>query len=82
MDQPTVDESLDAAIASMLVKWPKMSHVFINNHMGCIGCAFARFHTLQDACDAYQLDKGSLVDQMRDCLRTQDKMDTSTSMTE
>ena len=82
MDKPTVDETLDAPIAVILGKWPKMSQVFISNRMGCIGCAFAKFHTLQDACEAYQLDKGRLIGQMRDLIRPMDDLDISNTFVE
>jgi len=82
MDKATSDESLEAPIEVILGKWPKVSPVFISNRMGCIGCAFAKFHTLQDACEIYQLDKGSLIDQVRDLLRPMDKLDNSNTFVE
>jgi len=82
MDKPTVDESLDAPIAVILGKWPKASQVFISNRMGCIGCAFAKFHTLQDASEAYQLDQGRLIGQIRDLIRPMDDLDISNTFVE
>jgi hybrid cluster-associated redox disulfide protein len=66
MNKPSMDGVLDDTIEGILGRWPKVSQIFINNRMGCIGCAFAKFHTLQDACDIYQLDMGNILEQMRD----------------
>ena len=65
MKMSAVDEHLDTPIEVILRMWPGVAQVFIRNHMGCIGCAFARFHTLQDAFEIYQLDKEVIVEQMR-----------------
>jgi hybrid cluster-associated redox disulfide protein len=65
MNTPAVDEPLDTPIEVILGMWPEVSQVFIRNHMGCIGCAFARFHTLQDAFEIYRLDKEVFIGQMR-----------------
>ena len=69
MDEPTVEKQLEAPIESILGKWPKASRVFISNRMGCVGCSFAKFHTVQDACEIYQLDKGLVLGQMQGLLR-------------
>ena len=73
MDEPTVDEQLEAPIESILGKWPKVSRVLINNRMGCIGCPFSKFHTLHEACEIYQLDAGNIVGQMKDLLFVDEK---------
>lgn len=65
MKTPAVDEHLDTPIEVILGMWPEVAQVFIRTHMGCIGCAFARFHTLQDALEVYQLNREIVIGQMR-----------------
>jgi hybrid cluster-associated redox disulfide protein len=69
MDNQTTTGHLEAPIEVILEKWPKISRIFISNRMGCIGCSFAKFHTLYDACEIYQLDKGYILGQIQDLLK-------------
>ena len=73
MDNPTADRHLEAPIEVILEKWPKVSRVFISNRMGCIGCSFAKFHTLHEACEIYQLDEGNIVGKVKDLLLLDEK---------
>jgi hybrid cluster-associated redox disulfide protein len=75
MINPTIEEQMGAPIEVILGKWPKASRVFIGNRMNCIGCAFAKFHTLKDACEIYQLDKENILEEMRDLLNTKEERD-------
>jgi hybrid cluster-associated redox disulfide protein len=68
MDHPTADVDLTASIEIMLGANPQLYKVFISNQMGCIGCAFSKFHTLMDACEIHQLDSRSVLGQVRDLL--------------
>ena len=77
MNTPTLGEHLDTPIDVILGMWPEVSQVFIRNHMGCIGCAFARFHTLQEAFKIYQLDKEVFIGQMRVLMGPKDGLETS-----
>lgn len=77
MDKPPVDDHLSAPIAVILGRWPGASRIFIQNRMGCIGCAFAKYHTLQDAFAIYQLDKEALIGQMRVLMGSKDDLEPS-----
>ena len=68
MVDPSAEDTLEAPIEVVLGKWPKASRVFISNRMGCIGCAFAKFHSLYDACEIYQLDKENVLGQIQELL--------------
>jgi hybrid cluster-associated redox disulfide protein len=68
MIKPAVDEPLDTPIEVILGMWPEVSQIFIRNRMGCIGCAFAKFHTLRDAFEIYQLDEVRITGQMRELI--------------
>ena len=68
MKKPAVAEILHTPIAVILSSYPQVSRVFIRNRMGCIGCAFSKFHTPQDAIEIYQLDGTIFIDQVRDFL--------------
>jgi hybrid cluster-associated redox disulfide protein len=69
MDHPSAEVDLTESIEVMLGVKPQLYKVFILNRMGCIGCAFSKFHTLLDACEIYQLDKRSVLRQARDLLK-------------
>jgi hybrid cluster-associated redox disulfide protein len=76
VNQPKVDELLNVPIEVILGRWPEASQVFIGHRMGCIGCAFSRFHTPQDAIEIYQLDKGSFLRFLGDLMHPTDEQDT------
>lgn len=42
--------------------WPQTISVFINNHMQCIGCPLAAFHTIVDAAIEHEIDLDGLLE--------------------
>jgi hybrid cluster-associated redox disulfide protein len=59
---------LHIPIAILLNRYPQVSQVFIRNRMGCIGCAFSRFHTLKDAIEIYPFEEETLLGEVWDLL--------------
>jgi hybrid cluster-associated redox disulfide protein len=62
--------------------YPRASRIFIHNRMGCVGCAFARFHTLKDAIEIYQLEEERFLREVRDLLGEKDDLNTSKGLFE
>jgi hybrid cluster-associated redox disulfide protein len=42
-------------------RWPKMLRVFLDYKMNCIGCPFARFMTVEEACREHGVDSGRFL---------------------
>jgi hybrid cluster-associated redox disulfide protein len=74
---PLVSEILCIPIAILLDSYPRASQIFIHNRMGCVGCAFARFHTLKDAIEIYQLEEETFLREVWDLLGGRDDLNTS-----
>jgi len=49
-------DSPDLTLDEMFRNWPETATVFINHGMLCVGCPIVAFHTVADACAAYDLD--------------------------
>ena len=47
---------LDLPLYDVLKSWPEMAPVFFRHRMVCVGCLVSRFHTVRDACKAYDMD--------------------------
>jgi hybrid cluster-associated redox disulfide protein len=78
MKMPIRAEILSTPVAFILASYPQIVHVFIRNRMGCIGCAFSRFHTLEDVIEIYQLDEEKVMVEIQELLRSRDDLDPST----
>jgi len=46
----------DLPLKDLMSQWPKTIPVFIRHGMLCVGCFVSPFHTITDACAAYNLD--------------------------
>jgi hybrid cluster-associated redox disulfide protein len=77
MKLPPRAEILHIPVAFILASYPQTSQVFIRNRMGCIGCAFSRFHTLKDVIEIYQLDEEKALREIQDLLNSRDDLDPS-----
>ncbi len=58
----------DLSIADLLTCWSELVPVLIRRGMACPGCPLAAFETLGSAACVYQLDPGTLVDELRQAL--------------
>jgi hybrid cluster-associated redox disulfide protein len=82
MKKPTETEILHIPIAAFLNRYPQASRVLIRNRMWCIGCAFARFHTLKDVIEIYQLGEETFFEDVRGFLDLKDDLDPSMTLFE
>jgi hybrid cluster-associated redox disulfide protein len=46
----------DLTLEDMFRYWPDTATVFFNYKMRCVGCPIVAFHTIADACAAYDFD--------------------------
>lgn len=58
--EPPMSLSLD----EIMRRWPATIRVFLRHGMLCVGCPIAIFHTVADACDAHELDRNRLEDDL------------------
>ena len=56
MKQPSIDDP-DLSLDMLMSLWPQTISVFLHHKMLCIGCMVNSFHTIIDACIAYDLDE-------------------------
>ena len=53
-------------VADLLASTPLMASLFIELHLGCVGCSLNKFCTLEDVCDQYQLDLETLINMIQE----------------
>ncbi len=53
---------LEASVESILKSTSKSTRFFLDWHTDCAGCSFARFCTLKDVIDTYQLDEKKFLE--------------------
>ena len=56
---------LDTPIDEVLNRYPELASIFVRHHMICVGCAIARFHSIQDAALTYQTDPDLFLREMQ-----------------
>ena len=56
MKQQSLDDP-DLSLDKLMSLWPQTIAVFLRYKMLCIGCMVSSFHTVIDACIAYDLDE-------------------------
>lgn len=56
MKQKGLDDP-DLSLDILMSLWPQTIAVFLHHQMLCIGCMVSSFHTVIDACTAYDLDE-------------------------
>lgn len=52
----------ESTVESILKSTPKATRLFLDWHSDCVGCGFARFCTLKDVIDTYQLDEKKFLE--------------------
>jgi hypothetical protein len=57
-------EISETSVESLLKSTPKAVRFFLDMHAACVGCGFARFCTLKDVIDAYQLDQKLFLEEL------------------
>ncbi len=48
--------NLDMSIDDALTAQPRLAGLFVRHRMICVGCGIARFHTLREAAELYEID--------------------------
>ena len=51
------DVGVDMNLSELMNRWPGTVPVFLRYRMLCVGCLVTPFHTVSDACTAYDLDE-------------------------
>ena len=49
----------DLPLSDLMGNWPEVIPVFLRHRMLCVGCLINPFHTVEDACAEYGLDRPS-----------------------
>jgi hypothetical protein len=57
-------EISEITVEKILKSTPKAVRFFIDRHVACMGCGFARFCTLKDVVNTYQLDGKSFFEEL------------------
>jgi hybrid cluster-associated redox disulfide protein len=52
----------DMTVLSLLRSSPKAVRFFLDRHLSCVGCGFARFCTLEDVIQTYHLPKKQFLE--------------------
>ena len=77
MNDPGMAGILHAPIATLLSRYPQVSRVIIHHRMGCVGCAFSKFHSLHDALEIYQLQQEPFLTEIRNLIGVKDSQEFS-----
>jgi hybrid cluster-associated redox disulfide protein len=62
---------LSTSIDDALTRYPHLASLFMRHHMICVGCDIARFHTVEEAAQMYEMDPVELLYEMRTAIETQ-----------
>ena len=57
--------NFDDLVDDVMNACPATIRVFLDFKMGCIGCPIAGFHTVDDACSEYRVDRVTFLDALR-----------------
>jgi len=79
MNDPGMAGILHTPIATLLSRYPQVSRVIIRHRMGCVGCAFSKFHSLHDALEIYQLQQEPFLTEIRNLTYVKDNREFSGS---
>jgi hybrid cluster-associated redox disulfide protein len=57
--------NLTTSVEEALALYPQLARSFVSHHMICVGCDIARFHTIQEAAQMYDLDPAQLLSELQ-----------------
>ena len=57
-------EISETSVESILRSTPKAARFFLDWRTACVGCGFARFCTLKDVINTYQLDEKLFIEEL------------------
>lgn len=72
----------DSIIDRVVSDHPETVQIFSQLHMHCVGCPVARFESLADACDIYQLPMERFLSQLRAVIRQTHVADSNEGLAE
>ena len=58
----------ETRVESLLKATPKAVRFFLDRHLGCVGCGFARFCTLGDVVKTYHIDEQPFLEEAQNLL--------------
>ena len=61
VNPPEPQDVLELTVKDLLERWPVAFQVFLTYRLGCIGCVYSRFDTLQEALDAQGVNEKEFV---------------------
>lgn len=56
-------EIAEITVENLLKSTPKAARFFLDRHLGCVGCGFARFCTLGDVVATYRIDEKPFLEE-------------------
>jgi hypothetical protein len=59
-----VFEISETSVEKFLKSTPKAVRFFLDRHTACVGCGFARFCTLKDVINTYQLEEKLFIEEL------------------
>jgi hybrid cluster-associated redox disulfide protein len=59
---PDTKIDLHESVYNIMRRWPPTVQVFLDHHLGCVGCSMASFDTLADVLRTYNLPEASFTD--------------------
>ncbi|HZT27706.1 MAG TPA: DUF1858 domain-containing protein [Pseudolabrys sp.] len=69
MVEDIVDIDSGIPVDLVMRRWPATIRVFLDFRMRCVGCPFAAFHTIDDACREHGLDGDTFLRALRLALK-------------
>jgi len=60
-------------VADVLCDWPETVPVFLNRHLGCVGCDMSPFDTVADVARIYRFDPGCFLEELQAAVRSSDQ---------
>lgn len=54
----------DMGILEVVQKYPQTTEIFQNSGMGCLGCAAARFESIEQGAGAHGIDVDQLIENL------------------
>jgi hybrid cluster-associated redox disulfide protein len=66
----TVRPQDQTPVRTIMNQWPRTIRLFLARGMACVGCPVGGLHTLEEACQAHQVDLDPLLAEITQVART------------
>jgi hybrid cluster-associated redox disulfide protein len=60
--------SKEMSISEIVMKWPETAGTFMKHGMHCLGCAAARFESVEQGAVAHGIDPEALIEDLNDAV--------------